>query len=244
MYRVRGRRTRGGHGFGGRLVAAVYSSSSLLVELRPDGVAIIRFDVGSEPLNTLKASFAEELSGMLSRLEQDPALKAVVFTSGKPDSFIAGADIYMLHSVQRAEQAAELSRAGQRALSGLLGYRVPVVAAIHGACLGGGLELALACSARVASTDPKTVLGLPEVQLGVLPALGGTQRLPRLIGVESALDLLLTGKQIDGQRALRMGLIDELVPNAILLDVAARLALSRAETARPKLALPPLVRQA
>ena len=209
-------------------MAAVYSSSSLLVELRPDGVAIIRFDVGSEPLNTLKASFAEELSGMLSRLEQDPALKAVVFTSGKPDSFIAGADIYMLHSVQRAEQAAELSRAGQRALSGLLGYRVPVVAAIHGACLGGGLELALACSARVASTDPKTVLGLPEVQLGVLPALGGTQRLPRLIGVESALDLLLTGKQIDGQRALRMGLIDELVPNAILLDVAARLALSRA----------------
>ena len=209
-------------------MAAEYSSTSLDVELRPDGVAIIRFDVASEPLNTLKASFAEEFSDLLSRLEQEPALKAVVFTSGKPDSFVAGADIHMLHATARAEQACELSRAGQRTLNGLACYRVPVVAAIHGACLGGGLELALACSARVASTDPKTMLGLPEVQLGLLPALGGTQRLPRLIGVESALDLLLTGKQIDGKRALRMGLIDELVPSSILLDAASRLALARA----------------
>ena len=209
-----------------------YSSRSLLVELRADGVAIIRFDLPGEALNTLQAGFAEEFADMLTRLEQEPALKAVVFTSGKPDSFIAGADIHMLHAVQHAEQASELSRVGQRALSRLLDYRVPVVAAIHGACLGGGLELSLACSARVASDDSGTVLGLPEVQLGLLPALGGTQRLPRLIGIESALDLLLTGKQIDGQRALRLGLIDQLVPRAILLDVAVRLALARA--LRPK----------
>ena len=228
MYRVRRGWARSGHGLGGELVAADYSSSSLSVELRPDGVAIIRFDLANEALNTLKASFAEEFSGVLARLEQEPLLKAVVFTSGKPDSFIAGADIHLLHAVERPEQAVELSRAGQRALNGLAGFRVPVVAAIHGACLGGGLELALACSARVASTDPKTKLGLPEVQLGVLPGLGGTQRLPRLVGIEHALELLLTGKQIDGQRALRMGLIDELVPSAILLDVAVRLALARA----------------
>ena len=209
-------------------MTSAYSSPSLSVELRSDGVAIVRFDLVGESVNTLGASFAEEFSGVLSRLELTPALKAVVFTSGKPDSFIAGADIHMLHAIERAEQASELSRAGQRALAALVGYRVPVVAAIHGACLGGGLELALACSARVASADPKTKLGLPEVQLGLLPALGGTQRLPRLVGVESALDLLLTGKQIDGNRALRMGLIDELVPSAILLEVAARLALSRA----------------
>ena len=209
-------------------MAADYSSSSLSVELRPDGVAIIRFDLANEALNTLKASFAEEFSGVLARLEQEPLLKAVVFTSGKQDSFIAGADIHLLHAVERPEQAFELSRAGQRALNGLASFRVPVVAAIHGACLGGGLELALACSARVASTDPKTKLGLPEVQLGLLPGLGGTQRLPRLIGIEHALELLLTGKQVDGQRALRMGLIDQLVPNAILLDVAVRLALARA----------------
>ena len=206
------------------------SSSSLSVELRSDGVAVIRFDLPSDALNTLKASFAQEFSGLLARLEHEPALKAVVFTSGKPDSFIAGADIQMLHAVQQAEQAAELLRTGQRALAALASFRVPVVAAIHGACLGGGLELALACSARVASSEPETKLGLPEVQLGILPALGGTQRLPRLIGVERALDLLLTGKQIDGQRALGMGLVDELVPKSILLEVAVRLALARALT--------------
>jgi len=209
-------------------MAGELSSASLSVELRADGVAIISFDLTDEPLNTLKASFAEEFAGVWSRLLEEPSLKAVVFTSGKPDGFIAGADIHLLHAVQQAQQASDLARAGQRVLSSVASGRVPVVAAIHGACLGGGLELALACSARVASTDPKTKLGLPEVQLGLCPALGGTQRLPRLIGVESALDLLLTGKQIDGERALRMGLIDELVPRAILLDVAVRLALARA----------------
>jgi 3-hydroxyacyl-CoA dehydrogenase/enoyl-CoA hydratase/3-hydroxybutyryl-CoA epimerase len=209
-------------------VLAALSTPSLSVELRDDGAAIVRFNLTSDALNTLQASFADEFSSLLAELEREPRLKAVVFMSGKPDSFIAGADIHMLHAVHSAEEAAELSRSGQRALNVLAGYRVPFVAAIHGACLGGGLELALACSARVASTDPKTKFGLPEVQLGILPALGGTQRLPRLVGVESALDLLLTGKQIDGQRALRMGLVDELVPNSILLDAAVRSALARA----------------
>ena len=208
-----------------------FAAGVLAVERRPDGVAVVRFDVPNEPVNTLQASFSADLGRVLDDLGRDPALKAVVFTSGKPDGFIAGADIRLLRAVERAEQASELSRVGQRALAQLALFRVPVVAAIHGACLGGGLELALACSARVASIDEKTKLGLPEVQLGVLPALGGTQRLPRLIGVRSALDLLLTGKQLDGKRALSLGLIDELVPPAILLEVAVRLALSRA--ARP-----------
>jgi 3-hydroxyacyl-CoA dehydrogenase/enoyl-CoA hydratase/3-hydroxybutyryl-CoA epimerase len=204
------------------------AAAVLAVERRPDGVAIVRFDVPNEPVNTLQERFSADLGLVLGDLDRDPSLKAVVFTSGKPDSFIAGADIRMLRAVERAEQASDLSRAGQRALAQLVELRVPVVAAIHGPCLGGGLEVALACSARVASLDEKTKLGLPEVQLGVLPALGGTQRLPRLIGVRSALDLLLTGKQLDGKRALRVGLIDELVPPAILLEVAVRLALSRA----------------
>lgn len=205
-----------------------YSSPSLRVELRPDGVAVVHFDVQGEPLNTLQAGFVAEFSDLLARLARDQELAALVFISGKPDSFIAGADIQMLAAVARADEATALSRAGQRALNELASYRVPVVAAIHGACLGGGLELALACSARVASSDPKTKLGLPEVQLGILPGLGGTQRLPRTIGIEKALDMLLTGKQIDAKRALGMGLIDELVPNAILLDAAVRTAVSRA----------------
>ncbi len=207
---------------------------ALSVQLRPDGVAVLSFDVAGEPVNTLQHSFAAEFSEVFSRIVADPQVKAVVFISGKPDGFVAGADIKMLRAVERAEQAAELSRTGQRALALLVGARVPVVAAIHGACLGGGLEIALACSARVATTDEKTKLGLPEVQLGVLPALGGTQRLPRLIGVQSALDLLLTGKQIDGKRALRMGLIDELVPPSILLEVAVRVALARATQKVPE----------
>ncbi|MES1176302.1 MAG: fatty acid oxidation complex subunit alpha FadJ [Myxococcales bacterium] len=197
-------------------------------ERRADGVAVLRFDVPGEAVNTLRQSFAAELTAALERLSAWEQLKAVVFISGKPDGFIAGADIHVLHAVERAEQATELSLAGQSALAALAGFRVPVVAAIHGACLGGGLELALACAARVATNDPKTKLGLPEVQLGVLPGLGGTQRLPRLIGLAAALDLLLTGKQLDGKRALRMGLIDELVPPSILLEVAVRLALARA----------------
>ncbi|HEX3774561.1 MAG TPA: fatty acid oxidation complex subunit alpha FadJ [Polyangiaceae bacterium] len=201
--------------------------ASLFVERRADGVAIVRFDVPGEPVNTLRADFADEFSRLFALLEQDNAVKAVVITSGKADGFIAGADIKLLYAVERAEQASELSRTGQRALSMLSESRVPVVAAIHGACLGGGLELALACTARVATSDEKTKLGLPEVQLGVLPALGGTQRLPRLIGVQAALDLLLTGKQIDGKRAQRLGLVDELVPPAILREVAIRLALAR-----------------
>jgi len=208
-------------------------SRTLSVEHRADGVAVVRFDVTTEPVNTLQQDFAPEFTRIFAELERDERVQAVVFTSGKPDSFIAGADIRMLLAVERAEQARDLSLAGHRALAAVADFRVPVVAAIHGACLGGGLEVALACSARVASLDAKTKLGLPEVQLGVLPALGGTQRLPRLIGLQSALDLLLTGKQIDAKRAQRLGLVDEAVPHAILLEVAAKLALER-RTPKPR----------
>jgi 3-hydroxyacyl-CoA dehydrogenase / enoyl-CoA hydratase / 3-hydroxybutyryl-CoA epimerase len=201
---------------------------SLFVERRADGVAVVRFDVPGQAVNTLQASFAAEFSALFAALGEDAAVKAAVLMSGKPDGFIVGADIDMLRAVEGAEEARLLSQTGQRALAALAALRIPVVAAIHGACLGGGLELALACTARVATTHEKTKLGLPEVQLGVLPGMGGTQRLPRLVGVQSALDLLLTGKQIDGKRALRMGLIDELVPEAILLEVAVGMARERA----------------
>ncbi|MEO6600870.1 MAG: enoyl-CoA hydratase-related protein, partial [Polyangiaceae bacterium] len=203
-------------------------AQSLREELRADGVAVLRFDVPGGAVNTLQDNFATEFTAALERVSRWEHLKAVVFISGKPDGFIAGADIRMLSALESAQHATELSLAGQRALTTLAGFRLPVVAAIHGACLGGGLELALACTARVATTDSKTKLGLPEVQLGLLPGLGGTQRLPRLIGVRGALDLLLTGKQLDGKGALRLGLIDELVPPSILLEAAVRVALGRA----------------
>ena len=206
----------------------------LSVEQRSDGVAVVRMDVPGESMNTLQQNFAEEFARVFDELDRSSVARAVVFTSGKPDSFIAGADIRMIQAVKSAAQAAELSRIGQRAMSRVEGFRVPVVAAIHGACLGGGLETALACHARVASDDKKTKLGLPEVQLGLLPAAAGTQRLPRLVGVQAALDLMLTGKQLDARRAKKLGLVDDVVPQPLLLEVACRHALSLAEKGAPK----------
>ena len=200
---------------------------AIRLERRDDGVGVIRIDVPGESVNTLRGNFAVELDGVLDAVMAEPSITAVVVASGKPDGFVAGADIKQLMVAKSAAEVTALSQAGQRSLNGLAELSKPVVAAIHGACLGGGLELALACHARVASTDEKTKLGLPEVQLGLLPALGGTQRLPRLIGTQAALDLILTGKQLDAKRAQRLGLVDEVVPPSILLEVAVKLALSR-----------------
>jgi 3-hydroxyacyl-CoA dehydrogenase/enoyl-CoA hydratase/3-hydroxybutyryl-CoA epimerase len=200
---------------------------AIRLERRDDGVGVIRIDVPGESVNTLRGNFAAELDAVLDAVLGEPALIALVVASGKPDGFVAGADIKQLMVARSAAEVTALSQAGQRSLERLASLDRPVVAAIHGACLGGGLELALACDARVATTDEKTKLGLPEVQLGLLPALGGTQRLPRLIGTQAALDLILTGKQLDAKRAQRLGLVDEVVPPAILLEVAVKLALSR-----------------
>jgi 3-hydroxyacyl-CoA dehydrogenase / enoyl-CoA hydratase / 3-hydroxybutyryl-CoA epimerase len=200
------------------------TSEALTIEVRDDGVAIVRMDVQGEPVNTLKADFEAQFSRAFETLDRDPRVRAVVFTSGKPDSFIAGADIKMLEGAKTADEAAALSRKGQVAMDRLAGFRAPIVAAIHGPCLGGGLEVALACASRVGSDDKKTKLGLPEVQLGLLPGAGGTQRLPRLVGVQGALDLMLTGRQLDAKRAQKMGLVDEVCPASVLVEVAAERA--------------------
>ncbi len=199
----------------------------LTIEKRGDGVAIVRMDIPGEPMNTLKSDFVDAFTEVFDSLESDPEVKAIVFTSGKKDSFIAGADVSMLESVKTAEEGERISREGHKAMNRIEGCPKPVVAAIHGVALGGGLEVALACQARVASNSHKTKLGLPESQLGLLPGAGGTQRLPRLVGVQPALDMMLTGKQIEAKKALKMGLVDEVVPPSILLDTAAELALSR-----------------
>ena len=205
------------------------TGAPLSVEKRADGVFIVRMDIPGEPVNTLKASFAEDFRVVFEGIESDPACKAVVFTSGKKSGFVAGADITMLQSVRTEKDASDLARTGQAAMDRIAAFRVPVVAAIHGAALGGGLEVAMACHARVASDDKKTKLGLPEVMLGVLPGAGGTQRLPMLVPIQTALDMLLTGKQIDAKKAKKLGLVDEVVPQPILIDVACKLALSLAE---------------
>ncbi len=182
-------------------------------------VAVLTFDLPGEPVNTLSPGVGAEFEEELQRLGEEAGVKAVVFTSGKED-FVGGADVKWLGSLHTAADGEKASREGQQGFDRLASFPKPVVAAIHGACLGGGLEWALACHGRVASDAPRTQLGVPEVQLGLLPGAGGTQRLPRLIGVQAALDLILTGKALRASKARKLGLVDEVVPRPILIEVA------------------------
>ncbi len=207
--------------------------SAFHLSMRSDNVGVITIDVPDEKMNTLKAAFIQQIRDVISLARQNPALAGLVFISGKPDSFIAGADISMIDQCRSADEARKLAEQGQRVMSEIAALPVPVVAAIHGACLGGGLELALACDRRVCTLDEKTRLGLPEVQLGLLPGSGGTQRLPRLIGASQALNLILTGKNLRAKQALKLGLVDEAVPHSILLQAAVTLALKGKRPRRP-----------
>jgi len=193
------------------------------------GVLVLTLDLPGEKLNTLGKGLIAEFEEILDEIGRDDAVRAVVVRSGKPDSFVAGADIKDFTRIRSAEEGEALSRAAHAVFDRVEGCRVPVVAAIHGTCLGGGTELALACRYRVASDDPKTAIGLPEVMLGLVPGAGGTQRLPRLVGLATALDLILSGRTLKGGRAAKAGLVDEVCPAPILLDVAKRAALGLAE---------------
>jgi 3-hydroxyacyl-CoA dehydrogenase/enoyl-CoA hydratase/3-hydroxybutyryl-CoA epimerase len=183
-------------------------------------IAIITFDMEGEPVNTIAPNISQEFESMMTRAVSDATAKAIVFISGKKDTFIVGAKIDFLQTIKSAAEASSLSRQGQAGFDRLDALEKPVVAAIHGACLGGGLEWALACDYRVATDSPKTSIGLPEVQLGLIPGAGGTQRLPALIGAQAALDLILTGKSLKAKKALKLGVIDEVVPAPILRQVA------------------------
>ncbi len=200
------------------------TDKALRLEILDDGIAMVTFDVPGEPQNTLKDAFAGEFEALFRRIRDDDDIEGAVFISGKPDSFLAGADFDMLKGCKTAREAEALSRTGQQAFRALAALNIPVVAAIHGPCLGGGVELALACTSRICTDDPKTVLGMPEMMLGLLPGAGGTQRLPRLIGIANALDLLLTGRQVRGRKALKLGLVDDVVPRPILETAAVERA--------------------
>ena len=200
------------------------------LEIKDNGVAVITIDVPGESMNTLKDTFADEVGRLMNQLESNSDVKGVVFISGKPGSFIAGADINMINDCDTVADAESLARKGQAMFDRIEQLKVPVVAAINGACLGGGLELAMACHVRVATDNSKTQLGLPEVQLGLLPGSGGTQRLPQLVGVQQGITMMLTGKQLRAKQAQKAGLVDEVVPESILLDAAIKHALK----AKPK----------
>ncbi len=185
-----------------------------------DGVAVITMDQPGEPVNTLSPESGAAFGQLLERAEADPAVVAVVFTSGKKDSFIAGAKIDWLSTLTTSEAAVAAAKEAHRGFERIEKAKKPVLVAINGVCLGGGLEWALACAYRLSSDSPKVSIGLPEVQLGLLPGGGGTQRLPRLIGAQAALDLILGSKSVKPAKARKLGIVDEVVPAPILLTVA------------------------
>lgn len=194
------------------------------LEKHDDGIAVLRFAVADARQNTLRADFGPAFDEVLTAIEADTEIIGVVVISDKPGSFLAGADISLFEQVKTAAEVEQLSRDGQAGFARLSALHVPVVAAIDGACLGGGLELALAADVRVAAGTEHTSLGVPEVMLGLLPAAGGTQRLPRLMGIQAALDMMLTGRKLTPRQALAKGLVDAVVPPEALAGEAMRRA--------------------
>ena len=212
---------------------AAPAAAALTWELA-DGIAVVTFDLAGEPVNKISRAVKQDVLATFEALERDAAVQAVAFFSGKPENFIAGADIEEFVALTSAAEAERLSADGQDLLERVARFPKPVAVGIHGACLGGGLEFALACRYRVASDHPKTQLGLPEVQLGILPGASGCQRLPRLIGARAALDIILAGKVEPARKAFRLGIVDELVHPAILKDVTLAAARRMAGGWRPK----------
>ena len=209
------------------------SGPALTWEIR-DSVAIVTLDVPGAPVNTIGRAVKDEMLRMLDALGGDVRVRAVALFSGKADNFIAGADIEEFVKLGSATEAERLSAEGQDLIQRVADFAKPVAVGIHGACLGGGLEFALAAHYRVATDHPKTQLGLPEVQLGILPGAGGCQRLPRLIGARAALDIILAGKSERAAKALKLGIVDELVPPAILKTITLAAARRMAEGWRPR----------
>jgi 3-hydroxyacyl-CoA dehydrogenase/enoyl-CoA hydratase/3-hydroxybutyryl-CoA epimerase len=191
-----------------------------------DGIAAATIDVPGRSMNVLAPAFTDDLATLLAEVTTRPDIRSLLLTSGKPGEFVAGADIEDLARAYdegwTAADGARHSQELQRLLRALETCGKPVAAAMNGLALGVGLELALACHYRVLVDDPKAVVGLPEVSLGLLPWAGGTQRLPRLIGIERALPLMLSGNPIKPEEALRLGVVDAVVARDQVLDTARR----------------------
>jgi len=197
-------------------------------DFRPDGVAVLTIDDPAETHNTITPAFGGELTAALDAADADPKVRAIVVRSGKKDTFVVGANIDFVRAVRFAQDAEEASREAAKRFGRLGKGPKPVVAYVHGAALGGGFELSLACNASVVSDDAKTVLGLPEVKLGLVPAANGLFRIAERAGLRVALDLGMTGRNLRPKKALKLGLVDDVVPAAVGLETACALALKLA----------------
>ena len=192
---------------------------------RSGPLGILWFDYPGEKVNKFSSWAMAELADRLTAIAGMSDMTHLLIASAKPGIFIAGADVTEFGKVESQTQAEEFVRFGQRTLLALSRLPQITVAVIHGACMGGGTELALNCDYRVISDDPKSVMALPEVNLGIIPAWTGTSKLPRRVGLPAALDMILTGKKIDGRRGKKMGLVDEVIPEAVLMESAKSWAL-------------------
>jgi len=192
------------------------------VERQVNGVAHLVIDDPARKVNVIGEAAIADLERAVAVLESDAQIRGVVLMSGKPGTFVAGADVNEIGAVTEREAVYALVRRVHSVFARLAALHCPTVAAIDGTCLGGGTELALACDSRIATEEEHTQIGLPETMLGIIPGFGGTTRLPRLIGLTAALDLILTGRSVDARKAERMGLIARAVPAAWMIDHAHR----------------------
>lgn len=195
-----------------------------------EGVALVTLN--HPPVNALTPELLTELAGTFDSLAKDDAVKIVILT-GTGRFFVAGADIRVLASIPSSVEGEAMARRGQTILNKIEAFEKPVIAAINGACLGGGLELAMSCHIRLATEGAK--LGQPEINLGIMPGFGGTQRLPRLIGRSKAMELILTGESVSAREAMSLGLVSQVVSGDDLLRQA--LGLARTMVAKSQVAL-------
>jgi 3-hydroxyacyl-CoA dehydrogenase / enoyl-CoA hydratase / 3-hydroxybutyryl-CoA epimerase len=207
--------------------------SAFDLKIEDDGLGVLTFDLPGEKVNKLSRVVIDELADLLVRLSRESRIRGLMIRSGKPDIFIAGADVREFLTVP-LEEVREGATRVQSLFEQLANLPYPTIAVINGACLGGGTELALACDYRLMTDSPKGQIGLPEVKLGLFPAWGGCTRLPRVVGLSAALDLILTGKSLDARRARRIGLVDEAVPAAILESWSREFARSKLGGGKPR----------
>ncbi len=195
-------------------------SHPVIATMSDDHLWTITFDQPDSSANVFNDETLDSLSAALDEVGSDDSAKGVIFISAKPSIFIAGADLKAVAEVESEDELRDLICKGQEVFTRIADLKIPTVAAIHGACLGGGYELCLVCDERIASDDRSTKIGLPETQLGILPAWGGSTRLPRLVGLPKALDVILGGKRLAPIAALKRGMVDQVVPKEHLVNVA------------------------
>ena len=207
------------------LGTVVRAPSILRSQVRPDGVCVLTIDDPGETHNTITPQLGAELTAALAAAEADARIKAIVLRSGKKDSFLVGANLDYLRTIRFARDAEDASLEVGKRFARIGGAAKPVVACVHGSALGGGFELALACTATVATDDAKTQLGLPEVKLGLMPAANGLLRVAQRAGLRVAIDLGLTGRSLAPREALALGLIDDVAAAPLALEASCRFAL-------------------